>query len=393
MLNVYELQGLARCAPRAGWFVLFCAGTLTALTAGCASDSGDDTGGSTSAGHSNGATTDVKGDGDSSGGDATNEAACGTATPKLLYSGGNVNALAIDAERIYFVEGLSDVKSIPKAGGAATAVGKAGITIWEPHMLQDNGSLYLTDGSDVIKLEIATGDSVVLASSQAQFANGIDPGLALDEENVYFADQVDDDDGTPLGTINRVPKAGGDVTILAEGQAAPGSLTRDDAHLYWVNNGTATRSLEALHNGGLGSIALSGGSAQALFSVSADGKGVSPFGDLVLSGSDLYFTSMNLDDFESSGLYKLPKAGGTPMPFSSYSAQSGFVLNGYLYIDNGDRIAKIELSTGSRTDLVCFESGYGSISMVHDDKTIYYEKMDPENAGDPAGSIHSIPME
>ena len=32
---------------------------------------------------------------------------------------------------------------------------------------------------------------------------------------------------------------------------------------------------------------------------------------------------------------------------SDYSTLSGFILNGALYVDNGDRIAKFDLATGA----------------------------------------------
>jgi hypothetical protein len=375
----------ARCLARTA-ATLAC-GAMALLAAGCSSNStgnpADGSSGGTGAGGS-GAT----------GNPAANT--CG-ATPTLLYAATDIlNAITLDDTSVYFVEGLHGVSSIPKTGGAPTSVATGRIAIFEPHMYQDGGFLYFTDNSDVFKVDIRTGSSVSLATSGSRFQNAIDSGLALDTDYVYFGDEVEGMAGEPQGTVNRVPKAGGAVTTLASAQAGPGSIALDDSQVYWVNNGTSDSMLNVLHNGGLGTVAKAGGTPQALFTVNPDGSGLVPGFDLVLSSTDIYFASVNLDQPSNIGAYKLAKSGGTPVKFSNYSTLSGFVLDGSLYEDNGDRIAKFDLATGAKTDIVCFPSAFeGSISMAHDATRIYYIKSEPTPTGSTVSqhSIYSVPLQ
>jgi sugar lactone lactonase YvrE len=75
---------------------------------------------------------------------------------------------------------------------------------------------------EVRRAALAGGAPVTLATSSGSY------GLALDDRDVYFTD-----DGA--GTIWRVPQAGGDATLLAEGQQLPGEIAVDGLNVYWVN--------------------------------------------------------------------------------------------------------------------------------------------------------------
>ncbi|HSQ63460.1 MAG TPA: hypothetical protein VLM85_09615 [Polyangiaceae bacterium] len=55
--------------------------------------------------------------------------------------------------------------------------------------------------------------------------------LATDRAFVYFTDGAEDD----KGTIGKVPVTGGPVTILADHQDAPYTITVDDGCVYWSN--------------------------------------------------------------------------------------------------------------------------------------------------------------
>jgi hypothetical protein len=367
-------------------------GFCSLFAAACSSDPSGSTGGTGgSGGGGSGGTGGTGGTGSQ-----TSTNTCGTAKPTLLYASKTIlNGLALDDSSLYFVESLDVVSRLPKAGGAPTTIGEGRVSIWLPRLYFDAGSLYFTNNSDVFKLDVATGARVSLATSTAKYKSGIGSGLALDKDFIYFGDDIHGDAGEPQGTVNRVPKAGGAVSTLATGQAGPGSLAVDDSHAYWVNNGTLSASFESLNNGGIGRVPLAGGAAQSLFTVQADGKGIEPMLDIVLTGNDIYFTSANLDDLSNAGAYRLPKNGGAPSPFSDYSTLSGFVLNGALYADNGDRISKFDLASGEKTDIVCFPDALeGSAVMAHDATRIYYIKMEPKTEdGESPDSVYSIPLE
>src|SRR4051812_48390043 len=60
------------------------------------------------------------------------------------------------------------------------------------------------------------------------------PGsMVVDDSYVYFTVYGD---AVGHGSVRRVPKRGGAVTILADGESGPGFLTADATRLYWTNN-------------------------------------------------------------------------------------------------------------------------------------------------------------
>ncbi|HWA73198.1 MAG TPA: hypothetical protein VG937_12705 [Polyangiaceae bacterium] len=356
-------------------------GTLLLGLVGCSSDSGSGAG-TGGAGNTGGTTS-----------------TCGSLTPTRLYSseGKLVRGVAADASSLYFLEGLDQIKKMPKAGGAATTIATAPGTVLDVtvRLYVDGAKLYYSDNSDLFSVDTSGGTPKSLATSASKKAIGIDPTIAFDEDFIYFGDKVYGPAGEALGTVNKLPKTGGMPTVLASGQAGPGSIAFDETNLYWINEGTYTDELEPLLNAGLGSVPKTGGNARALFTQTKK-DGISPaIGDLLVGTSELFFASINLDSIVNTGEYRIAKTGGTPLEFSSCPSFGAFLRDGQLYADCGDRISKFDLETGSETELVCLpEPLEGSILMTNDSNTIYYVKAEPDNAaGDTPYSLYSIPIQ
>jgi hypothetical protein len=324
---------------------------------------------------------------------------CGSLTPTRLHTseGEIVRGVVADGSSVYFLEGLDQLKKMPKTGGSAASIATAPDSVLDVtvRLYVDGTKLYYSDNSDLFSLDTSGGTPTSLVKSASTKAIGIDPTIAFDQDFIYFGDKVYGPAGEALGTVNKIAKSGGAPTVLASGQAGPGSIAFDDANLYWINEGTYTDQLESLVNAGLGSVPKAGGSARALFTQTSK-EGISPaIGDLIVHGSELFFASVNLDSIRNTGEYRIPKTGGTPVEFSACPTMGAFLQDGQLYADCGNRISKFDLETGSETELVCFpEPLEGSTQMTHDSSTIYYVKAEPDNAaGDTPYSIYSVPIQ
>jgi hypothetical protein len=144
---------------------------------------------------------------------------------------------------------------------------------------------------DGAETSAALGVPVVLAANQDQ------PGpIAVDDSYVYFSDYGDD---AGHGSIRRVKKSGGAVTVLAAGEFVPGNLVVDGTRVYWTSNDG-----QRAHAGAIRAVAKAGGQPVSLAS------GLSSARALVADAYTLYFAT---DD----AIVALSKSGGVPLPLSA----------------------------------------------------------------------------
>ena len=135
-----------------------------------------------------------------------------------------------------FTEPNSQVGEIPKSGGASTpllpSIG------YVPTLHTDGTNLYFRDGQGggaefpvrLLSLPIAGGEALVLADEQPRIS-----GATIDADLVYWVG------GDARDIIYAVPKGGGEIRTLAEGQTGAIFLAQDETALYWVAQGSVMR--------------------------------------------------------------------------------------------------------------------------------------------------------
>ena len=125
--------------------------------------------------------------------------------------------IALDADYVYFSYSYN-VYRTPLTGGSITPLGMAPSTVTDIEL--DATSVFVAGGSVVaLAIDGTTTQTLTSVSSPQK--------LAIDAENVYFFS---------AGSLSRVSKRGGDVTVLATDPYAR-DLTVDDTSVYWTSSG------------------------------------------------------------------------------------------------------------------------------------------------------------
>lgn len=143
----------------------------------------------------------------------------------------------------------------------------------------------------------AAADTAAALAAPTVIATGIDqPGsLAVDDGYVYFAAYGDE---AAHGSIRRVARSGGPVTVLADGESVPGNVVVDGTRVYWTSN-DGQRS----NAGAIRAVAKSGGRPVSLVS------GLTTARALVADAYTLYFA-------DDAHILALSKSGGVAVPLS-----------------------------------------------------------------------------
>jgi hypothetical protein len=179
------------------------------------------------------------------------------------------DAIAIDAERVYFDAGPG-IQSVALVGGAVNLVAPG------DHFLVaiDDANVYAVEtpptGEALVRAPKLGGATTVLVSTpNAQ-------KICLDDSDVYW---IDWNDNGSQSSIMRVPKAGGAAAVIATGQDAPGDIAVDGTHVYWTTGkfGAAQTLVRA---------PKTGGAIETLYA----GK---PVGGIVLDSRSVYWSSIH----------------------------------------------------------------------------------------------------
>jgi hypothetical protein len=129
----------------------------------------------------------------------------------------NSTAIAVDADRVYYSYSY-DVYTTPLTGGSMTRFDSASTTVVD--IVLDAGVVFVAAGGiRAISIDEGTAETLATASVQR---------LVVDADNVYFFSG---------SSLSKVPRSGGDVTVLAI-DASARDLAVDDTNVYWTSSGT-----------------------------------------------------------------------------------------------------------------------------------------------------------
>jgi hypothetical protein len=213
-------------------------------------------------------------------------------------------SLAVDDDTVYFVEYATALSRIPKAGGSPVVLAQGPIDA----LAVDKTHVYFTSTEGVSRVEKAGGAMPELLA-EASGASSI----VLDDTTVYVT--IAGDSAGPKGVIGSVPKAGGELKVVA--QDAPfelrylsQELAVDDTNVYWVSTG-AGKLMKAPKAGGAPAVLL---------------EGLAKPASITLDGSYLYFTTVGLEDFSGRSVGKVSIDGGEPIDIAIGKYTSAFAI-------------------------------------------------------------------
>jgi hypothetical protein len=206
---------------------------------------------------------------------------------------------AIDATNLYYTS-LTGIMKLPLAGGAPQKL-SAAVPVSLLAVPSEN-AIYLTGNDDDSKQCCEISRMATAGGEHTALSLDLTTGgaLAVDATNVY-AFQAD-------GVVS-IPRAGGDFTVLAQGEYANGvgytvgqAIAVDDASIYWtyIGSGDFHDNLD----GKVLKVAKTGGAPVVL----AD-KQDAPWA-IAIDDANVYYTA-------GKGVWRVSKGGGAPSPVGS----------------------------------------------------------------------------
>jgi len=141
---------------------------------------------------------------------------------------GAVVAIAAGARRLYWssigqgvirsapLDGIGEVTTVAEDQDAS-ALSVVGASVYwaNVEVEDDGGSVYMLDGRGGTPVKVAASPGPLSA--------------VADLRNVYWTDET-------TRTVRRVPVDGGEVVVLAVGQAEPSEIAVDGSNVYWLNS-------------------------------------------------------------------------------------------------------------------------------------------------------------
>jgi len=172
-----------------------------------------------------------------------------------------VTSLAVDDAYVYvtivtFPDADTDhneLVRIPKTGGAPETLTAS--EYYADALIADATSLYWrdwefhTNQSRLMKLPKAGGDATILF-------DGYFDGISMDDERLYVASAV--------GAVSVLPKQGGALSVVVDGENVPFSVCADSSSLYWATNDNRIRTIAKTGGGGAHDVLLAQGIVRTL---------------------------------------------------------------------------------------------------------------------------------
>ena len=211
----------------------------------------------------------------------------GLCQPVVLASGqSSATAIAVNATSVFWTNyGASGaVMKVPIGGGTPTTLASGQENA--AYIAIDDTSVYWTTSHQIVTTKSGTVNKMPISggtvTTLGTCATSIPTGLAIDATSVYWLCYE--------GRINKVAKAGGTTTTLTSAVATPMKLVVSGTSLLFTDGGS-----------GLYRISTIGG---AITHVAQYIGATSPTGDLVVSGSNAYWTF-------GATVLTVPLVGGT----------------------------------------------------------------------------------
>jgi hypothetical protein len=191
----------------------------------------------------------------------------------VLVSGQtNPESILVASEGIYFGDEMGGTVKLASFDGQTVQTLVNGLYTGAELALDDQSLYYLDSaGGEIHTIDRASGvDTLLLAGLEHPVA----PVVLGDD--LYFLELGTEDNGYNDGRLSRIPKGGGDATILLQDLDAPTGIAADTAAIYLCTRGTAL-------NGFLGKIVRLGddGEVSTLavnqpqpFAIAVDGQAV-----------------------------------------------------------------------------------------------------------------------
>lgn len=236
------------------------------------------------------------------------------------------------------------IKSIPVTGGAVTTVID---NVNAPQSLAMNGTdLYWIEGGP-IGLTEGFGRIAMMplgGGADSTVINGVVPGIkpiAVDDSNLYFADRW---------MIKKLPKAGGQIANVAEGNFTVHDIATDGVDVYWIEDGPYAR---------VAKVAKDGGTVEDLSNTL-----VGPSGPMMVLNGYVYWMA------HYDTIARVPVGGGvTETIASGLPLLSDFTTDGtdiYFTEQDTGKIRKISIGGGALTDLVTLTGATWRVLAVDD---------------------------
>lgn len=205
----------------------------------------------------------------------------------------------------------------------------------------------------------AAAGAVTLASTTPP---ALGASIAVHGDYVYWTVRAGQNDSD--GSVRRVPRCGGPVTVLASQQVGPVSIAVGGSTLFWGNMGEGVGSPA----GALMRMPLGGGAATRIASQTIFWKAMTTDQSFVYWASE---TTLH-------GAYKAPIAGGPPVPIAPDQAfteiavdSSRAFLSQPASVPANSRIVSMPLSGGSLKVLVPTDLVFPGVIAV-DETSVYY---------------------
>ena len=293
----------------------------------------------------------------------------GLCTPGVIASGFSSNDVAVDATWVYFGDdtnglfritrdgnSLSQLATIPDGSLAVMTMDDQNLYFFsdESDSGSFNGNLYSLPKSGGMPVALATGVPLPL-------------DVVVDATSIYWTSlgsTLDLQTFNSDGKVEKINKDGTGRLLLASGLSGTTGLGVDDNNVWFGETGLATGNTSA----GLRRVPKTGGAVTHL----TDGDAVA---GIVLTSTDVWFSTTNADS-SAGALLRASKAGGTSATIASGATtpvQLRITGPTLYYIAEGDTtetITSIPLDGGTPASLK--DVAFWNETLAIDDCSIYY---------------------